>query len=697
MPQRKESAKKRKIPRDRRILMKQRQKLKKRMSCPEARNHRRIKNELANIEEKIAASHRAESENQEKRALKAIKKNSKYFFTYARSKSTIKTSIGPFMSGNDQIEDPREKAELLRKQFESVFTISQDNISEQESVRNGPYLNDIIFTEENIVNSMKELRPNAAAGPDEIPAILLKNCAIALKSPLYIIWKTSINMGEIPKILKTGLVSPIYKGGDRSEPKNYRPVSLTSHVTKIFEKIVAKNISNFLNENDLYNEDQHGFRDGRSCLSQLLAHQNNIIEGLEDGLDVDVIYLDFAKAFDKVHHIILTNKLKKIGIGDKLLKWIEAFLINRTQYITVEGALSRESNVTSGVPQGTVLGPLLFLIHISDINNEVRNSHVTSFADDTRILKTIKDPNDRIMLQNDLEIIYEWSRKNKMEFNDSKFEMINYFQRCDEQLISSYSAPDGSNICQKNELKDLGILLNNDATFTGNISAKVASSKRVAAWILRTFVSRDKLTMLTLLKSLVIPQIEYCCQLWNPYRICDIQNIECIQKSFTKKISGMNNLNYWQRLKALNLYSLERRRERYIIIYVWKIINELVPNIESRNKISTTHPTRFGKKCAIPPLKNSSMCRIKTCKDNSFFVKGPKLFNCLPSELRDYKGKADSFKHQLDKYLLTVPDQPGFHDPVYTRRAESNSLLHQVELMQQDVIRGGFASSLSRR
>ena len=597
------------------------------------------------------------------------------------------------MVEGELVEEPKKKSEVLRRQFESVFIRDNEAIENEEVNSNGPCISNISFTEEDIANSIKELRPHAAAGPDEIPALLLKNCVTSLKKPLHILWKSSIQQSTIPKILKSGLVSPIFKGGDRSNPQNYRPVSLTSHVTKIFEKIIAKKINDFLVTSNLYNDGQHGFRDGRSCLSQLLAHQNAIIEGLEDGCDVDVIYLDFAKAFDKVHHGILVKKLENAGIKGKVLEWIKAFLFDRIQSVSVEGALSDETKVLSGVPQGTVLGPLLFLIHISDINEDVQNSRVSSFADDTRILKIIKDHNDRETLQSDLNIVYNWSKKNKMQFNESKFEMIRYAQRQD-QTMPHYYAPDNTPISMKSEIKDLGVSLNNDATFSGNICEKVACARRKAGWILRTFSSRDKVTMLTLLKSLVIPQAEYCCQLWNPSKICEIQSIECIQKSFTKRIAGMNDKNYWERLEALNLYSLERRRERYMIIYVWKIINGFVPNIDGRNRITTNDSARIGLQCKRPPLIRGSMQRIQTCKDNSFFGKGPKLFNCIPRNIREYKGKLDSFKRQLDKFLQTVPDQPGYHDPVYTRASISNSLIHQVEKLQQDRIRGGFSSSL---
>ena len=456
---------------------------------------------------------------------------------------------------------------------------------------------------------------------------------------------------------------------------------------------MAKAVTIFFEANNLFNEDQHGFRSGRSCLSQLLAHHNSIIEGLEDGSDVDVIYLDFAKAFDKVHHGILLNKLSKFGICGKVHKWIKSFLCGRTQKVSVEGCLSDESAVTSGVPQGTVLGPILFLIHIIDINNDVEHCRVSSFADDTRIVKSINTPDDRNLLQTDLNRIYNWSCDNKMKFNNDKFEMISYPVRLEDQPNPHYYTQNGSQIENKNIVNDLGISLSNDATFTSNIFEKVANARRFVGWIMRTFHSRDKLVMLTLFKTFVIPRIEYCSQLWNPYKSGEIIEIESVQKNFTKKIADMNDLNYWQRLETLGLYSLDLRRERYIIIYVWKIIHGIVPNIEGRNKIQTHMNERLGLKCNIPRRITSATDRIQSCKDNNFFVNGPRLFNCLPRDIRECRENQDIFKRRLDNFLRNVPDQPSGHGNEYSRRAENNSLIKQVPLYLSDLARSGSSSS----
>ena len=181
-----------------------------------------------------------------------------------------------------------------------------------------------------------------------------------------------------------------------------------------------------MTDNNLYNNNQHGFRSGYSCLSQLIDHQQHIVQMLNEGNDVDVIYLDFAKAFDKVDHKILLRKLHTLGIQGEVLNWIKTFLVNRKQTVRIDEEQSEECEVKSGVPQGSVLGPLLFLIYISDINEGLSHTRASSFADDTRIIKNVKSAADCQLLQNDLEKVIEWAEENNMAFNTGKFELLRY-------------------------------------------------------------------------------------------------------------------------------------------------------------------------------------------------------------------------------------------------------------------------------
>ena len=273
----------------------------------------------------------------ENKAVSAIKKNSKYFFTYARKYSKVFTGIGPFLDTAENIVTCSTRmAEMLSEQYRSVFSVPKEKLKLPEEIftdRENPTdrttLLDVQFDEEDIAKAIGEVSPTAAAGPDRFPAILLKQCRTVLSRPLFIIWRKSLDTGQIPRFLKTAHIIPIHKGGSRGIPKNYRPVALTSHLIKVFEKVVRKCIIEYMEKHKLFNLSQHGFRQGRSCLSQLIAHYDCILELLEKGGNVDVIYIDFAKAFDKVDFGITLQKLNSLGIKGKVGSWMHSFLTQR--------------------------------------------------------------------------------------------------------------------------------------------------------------------------------------------------------------------------------------------------------------------------------------------------------------------------------------------------------------------------------
>lgn len=515
----------------------------------------------------------------------------------------------------------------------------------------------------------------SAAGPDGIPAVLMRQCASTVSTPLQLLWRKSLDAGDIPSLLKHGKITPIYKNGPRTEPKNYRPVALTSHVIKIFERMVVKQITKYLEEESLYNIGQHGFRSGRSCVSQLLQHRMDILNTLQDGDGVDVVYLDFSKAFDKVDHLTLLQKLAHIGIRGKLHKWIENFFQDRVQSVMVEGFESMKVDVRSGVAQGSVVGPLLFLIYICDIDCNTKYCKTSQFADDTRLLGIVRSQDDFKRIQEDLTTIYNWAEINNMAFNSSKFEVLRYRQPKHILANKDYKTPEGDTIIQANHLRDLGVTISDDASFHCHIDNIVAKARKIMGWILRTFQTREANTLTTLFKALILPIVEYCCQLWSPTNIGQIRKLEGIQRTYTSRIRGLNNMDYWQRLEHLGMYSMERRRERYMIIYVWKIINGIVPNLENEDQIRVIHNMRRGKLCAVPRLVRT-LRSLQTLKESSLAIQGPRLYNSLPRHLREHTGTLSTFKVWLDKYLRTLPDKPSL--PHYYQTTEGNSLLQQT-------------------
>ena len=644
-----------------------------------ASRSQKLKDELVLIEKTLQKMYKQESEYSEQCAISNITKNSKFFFQYAKRFAKVKSDIGPLMNEKEEyVSDPKGMADMLSQQYASVFTTPR-NVTPTEDIPD-PSITDFDMNEDDFIDAIDELKPNAGAGPDGFPAIFLKLCKFTLARPLYIFWKKCFDEGTIPLSLKKSLITPIHKGGSKATKSNYRPVALTSHLIKIFEKIMRKNISAFMDEHNKFNTNQHGFRAGRSCVSQLLAHYDQVLELLEESLNVDVTYLDFSKAFDKVDFSIVLNKLKQHGISGKIHNWIQSFLTDREQVVVVDGGQSDPVPVVSGVPQGSVLGPLIFIILMSDIDAGIlHDTIVRSFADDTRATKGVSNVADCSKFQEDLLQIYEWAESNNMEFNSLKFEIMRYGKDEVLKLCTSYISNDGSVIDVKEHIKDLGITISDDCTFHKHIAQVVETTTKLSGWILRTFKSRDPQVMLTLWRALVLPKFDYCSQVWCPLNKGDIQRLESIQWSFIRKINGMYRLNYWECLSKLNLYSLQRRRERYRIIYTWKVTEGLVPNIGDPG-IQPLFSPRIGRTCFVPALRRQVSTRLQSLRLATLGVHGAKLFNCLPKQVRDISScGVEYFKKELDKKLLQIPDEPQIPGYTAMRRRETNSILDMID------------------
>ena len=237
------------------------------------------------------------------------------------------------------------------------------------------------------------------------------------------------------------------------------------------------------------------------------------------------------------------------------------------------GGVSKDSPVLSGVPQGTVLGPLLFIIMISDINKDILSSKIISFADDTRVYINITQIENSDSLQTDLNYIYLWAINNNMLFNHQKFSYISFSSSMSSINTNVYYSPSLDIINPSENVLDLGITMSRNYSFDAHINIICKKCTDLSRWILRTFTSRDSTTLMTLFNALILSSS----QIWSPHLIRHIIQIEKVQRFFTKFITGMCDCSYSDRLSLLRLYSLQRRRERYCIIYVWKIIEDLVP------------------------------------------------------------------------------------------------------------------------
>ena len=362
-------------------------------------------------------------------------------------------------------------------------------------------------------------------------------------------------------------------------------------------------------------------------------------------------------------HQILLQKIKSFGITGKLYNWIADFLTDREQVVTLDGAMSFIAAVISGVPQGTVLGPILFLIFINDITNCVNNSVLSCFADDTRVSKSITTLNDSLLLQKDIDNLLLWSKSNNMEMHENKFVFVNFNCRPKNFSLSllpfynenfKYFTSNFNILEPSSEVKDLGITFTPNLSWSVHISNIINAAKKKAGWALSAFRDRSPRTMLTLYKSLVRSRLEYGCPLWNGLSLSDLRAIEAIQRSFTNRIQCPPHVvTYWDRLAYLHLMSLQRRRERYLIIFMWKIFYSKMSNDLD---IVFIENARFGPRAVIPPLV-SPQSKAQTLFDSSFPVKGAQLWNLVPKSTKLIK-TIEHFKVELDEWLLQFPDCP---------------------------------------
>jgi hypothetical protein len=513
----------------------------------------------------------------EKKIAAECKKNPKSFWKYVQETTKQRTGIGVLKGKNgNMMESDLEKAQTLNEFFASVFTReSLDNLPllDEGSRSEGKIMSeDIDVSPEIIEKKLKELNPNKAQGPDGIPPRVLKELGMELARPLSKIFKKSIDTGIVPSDWRSAEVTAIFKKGTKSEPGNYRPVSLTCIVCKILESCVRDAIVNHFTENNLYAECQHGFRRKRSCVTQLLQVMEDFTKIMDEGETVDVIYLDFKKAFDSVPHSRLVQKLAAYGVCGKVKGWVEAFLSNRVQRVRVGEEYSSEESVLSGIPQGSILGPVLFTIFINDLPDSIE-SKCKIFADDTKIYGS---PKESDKMQNDLSKLQQWSDQWNLYFNVSKCKVMHIGKNNPgkDYTMTLEGTERVIETCESE--KDLGVTFDSSLSFDVHINNAIAKANKMIGLIKRAFGYLTKDTFLRLYKALIRPHLEYGNTVWHPRLIRQSTAIERVQRRATRLLEECRDMTYMQRLQYLGLHSLKGRRIRGDLIETYKIFSSLV-------------------------------------------------------------------------------------------------------------------------
>ena len=566
----------------------------------------------------------------------------------------MKTHIRALEDSNGEItNDQFAIATELNKYFHSVYVEDKDTSNIEPVNKSKKQLETVKITLEDVRAKLKALDKSKSVGCDSVHPHVLKECSMSLSYPLYLVFKKTLETGILPDIWKKANVTPLFKKGSKLKASNYRPVSLTSIPCKILERLIADCILDHLLKNNLLAKEQHGFLKGKSCTTNLLEYLDILTDAIHNGIPVDVLYTDFKKAFDSVSIKKLLSKLLASGISGILLKWIECFLSNRKQRVVMGDCVTDWIDVLSGVPQGSVLGPILFLIFINDLPERLIND-CRLYADDNKIIAPISSQSDSKVFQNDIKLLDEWSIQWKLGLNFEKCKIMHFGTNNKEYPYFMNNNNELMEIEKSTLEKDLGVFISSDLKWAKQVKYAAGKANSMLSLLNNTFKYKDKALMKTLYCTYVRPNLEFAIQAWNPYYNKDINELEKVQRRATKLIPELRHLDYQHRLKALDLTTLEVRRLRGDLIQQFKIskgleIIELKQAQYPAHSIGTSGPAsniRGNKHRLQSELVKNCMKR-----QNFFTNRVVEGWNSLPSEIVE-SSSINSFKSKLESINL---------------------------------------------
>ena len=572
--------------------------------------------------------------------------NFKPFNAYIKSKTKNRSAVGPLKIGNEVISDFKAISENLNTYFASVYT--------REDLTNVPIcptfegrkLTNVTFTRKKILDKIKKLKPMSAPGPDKITPRMLKEHKESLSTALSIIFENSFQTGVVPPDWKIAHVTAIHKKGTKGSVENYRPVSLTSIPCKLMESIIKDDIIDHLLTNELLKSSQHGFMRNKSTVTNLLEFFEKITSIVDNGDPADIVYLDFSKAFDKVPHRRLLNKIQSYGIENKVIDWIEKWLTGRYQRTVLNGMFSSWESVLSGIPQGSVLGPLAFIIFIDDIDaTALLIDILNKFADDAKIGKKVRSEDDNKELQDCLDKLMEWAEKWGMKFNVEKCSVIHIGGKKNKEFeYKMNNVP-----LKKSTLeRDLGVLISADLKPTEQCMNAIRKARISLRNIEIGFLYRDEKVFINIYKQYVRCHLEYASQVWNPWTLNEIEKLEQVQKRAVNMVQGLKDLDYHEKLKRLKLEPLAIRRKKADLVLTYKILNGFC-DVEKNTWFSTMgqNSLQTTRTSAYPLNLKKDRSKLELRK-NFFSNRIVDDWNNLPIEIKDSR-TVKEFKHKISE------------------------------------------------
>ena len=556
-----------------------------------------------------------------------------------------------FLIDNEYVTDSLQIANALNNFFVSIGSQqSKDIVSDVNPllyVTNN--VNSIVILDltcdqvRNVISSLN----NSSAGYDELPPFVAKSCVDGFIEPITYMVNESLRSGICPSELKIAKVVPVFKSGDPSLLTNYRPISVLPFLSKVFEKIVYNCLFDFICDNNILYDYQFGFRLKHSTQQAIITPFDNITKSLDNGNIAISIFIDLKKAFDTVNHRILLRKLYAYGIRGPILKWIESYLTGRTLYVVFDGKESEVRTVQCGVPQGSILGPLLFILNMNDICNVSDLFFAIMYADDTSLLVTGNDLHSLIAsLNNALKNLCSWFKSNKLSLNTNKtFYMIFHRSRikCDTDSTLEIIMDNGI-LTKTSCLKYLGVIIDQKLNWIEHISYVKNKISKGIGIMYKARRHLDKKSLLNLYYSYIYPYLTYCIEVWGCAAKSHLQALFILQKKIVRIMTFAPYLKHSALIfSSLELLPIEKVFINRVAIVMYKISCDMFPEtmakLFSKNKDHHTHDTRGKNLLRIP------------AGTNIFTYNSARIWNAISSQI-NINVNLRKFKVNLKKYLL---------------------------------------------
>ncbi|CAH2096742.1 unnamed protein product [Euphydryas editha] len=580
----------------------------------------------------------------------SIKQNPKSFWSYIKSNRNTSNYPKTMTLNDNRYEDGQSICDAFNIFFHSVFgdpladfaASSKDNLT-LDSVSH------LSVSKSTVENLLTRLDINKGAGSDGIPPLFWRNCAKYLSSPITLIFNMSLKEGVFPTIWKKAHIVPIHKKDSKTKIENYRGISILNTLGKILEKCVYAAIYPVIIKG-LPNE-QHGFLKNRSTITNLAYFSDYILSNMERSGQIDVIYTDFEKAFDRVDHLILLSKLQQLGIHGDLLRWIKSYLTNRSQAVVVGGYRSNYVNVPTGVPQGSHLGPLLYNSYLYDIKTCFKHANHVMYADDKKVYLKIKNLEDCNLLQSDLNSLYTFYTRNKISVNVKKCQCIT-FTRKRHPIKFSYKFG-GNTIARVNIVRDLGVYFDDKMIFSNHnlmITQKAFKNLGFVIRVCKYFTDIDAIK--TVYFAYVRSVLEYASPIWSPIYNIYNDSLERVQKKFLQHIlyrSKQFSKSYVEDCHRNNLLCLDERRNVLDMCFLYDIANGHVDCPELVSALSYCAPKRRTRHTPLLFVP----CSSRNYSANSVLTRLPRIFNESFKNIDLFAFSKVKFKKKIIEVLKT--------------------------------------------